>query len=80
MDSFCTSLPNGRFTCEYSDIIQVVVSVDKNDSQGLVPLLQSLKTHHTKRLMVHVVTSTEEKEAMQRLVYCSLTMTDVFKV
>ena len=44
---------------EVVDNVHVVVSVDSKGHKGLLPLLQSLKKHHTKNVHVHVVINTE---------------------
>ena len=81
------SISEGRYRCELKEVVDnvhVVVSVDSKGHKGLLPLLHSLKKHHTKNVHVHVVvnaafTHVNETYA-ERKIFCGIKSSKDFQV
>ena len=82
------SISRGRYRCELKQVvdnIHVVVSVDSKGHKGLLPLLHSLKKHHTKNLHVHVVINAKRftnanKKYAERTIFCGIKPSKDFQV
>lgn len=62
------------------DAIQIVISVDTNEIQGVLALINSLKMHTSKALVIHIVATTEDMKTFSTAVQCAFSMTDNFQV
>ena len=81
----CTSLTGGRYYCEAmeqisKDEVHVVLSVDSNQSQGLLALLNSLRHHCSKKLIIHIITNTSNLADIKRMVSCTFATSPKFQV
>ena len=81
----CTSFSGGRYSCVAmepisQDIVQVVVSLDSGESQGLLALLNSLKHYCSKKLIIHIITNTSDLADIKRIVSCTFPISPKFQV
>ena len=78
------SISNGRYRCELKEVvdnIHVVISVDEKEYKGLLPLLHSLKKHHTKNLHIHVVNTAQKNATLiEKSIFCGIKPSEDFKV
>ena len=81
----CTSFTGGRYYCEAmkqisKDEVHVVLSVDSNQSQGLLALLNSLWHHCSKKLKIYIITNTNNLANIKRIVLCTFPTLPNFQV
>ena len=66
---------------EVVDNIHVVISVDEKEYRGLLPLLRSLKKHHSKNLHIHVVITAQKNATyIEKSIFCGIKPSEDFQV
>ena len=90
----CVTEPKGRYSCEPKlsakttqeqlvtiDTIHVVLSVDKDEFPGVLPLHLSMKQHNrNKKLVVHIVVNSQDEKELAKLLTCGFQNPSNFKV
>ena len=67
----------GNYTCSLDSSIHVVLSVESTQFPAIFPLLYSLKQHHTKPLIIHIVANKKDSQELQIQLECRGLMTSM---